>query len=130
MSPLQQAVLDQLGIEDPESEDSKGTLEDISSHGADAGWAGFTYYSDTVDFFKYNRSKIVKAVEEMADGIGEQAVDMVRNFRCLGAADYSQADVARVMYGSLRPNNDTDDLVANALAWFALEEVARQLVDC
>ncbi len=35
-------------------------LRDVASHGADAGWAGFTYYTDTLRFFSDHKKDILK----------------------------------------------------------------------
>ena len=35
-------------------------LADCAKHGADGGFPGFTYYSDTLSFFRCNRKDIVK----------------------------------------------------------------------
>lgn len=127
---LVRAVVRQIG--------DKESLRDVANHGADGGFCGFTYYRDTVDFFKKNRKEIVDLVNQMADDLGESAADMVAGFNCLGGQGlkYNSSDndrrQARAEYlpsvyrclggGRL---TDEDDLVANALAWFALEKVAR-----
>lgn len=107
------AVIRQLGGRD--------SLRDVANHGADAGYPGFTYKADTVAFFRRHRATINALVERMADDLGELAIDMVRGFRCLGN-DYTQAEIARAMYGN---GGESCDTTQNALAWFALEEVAR-----
>ena len=115
----------------------KDSLQDIANHGIDGGFHGFVYYTDTVAFYKRNRKLIVAAIEEMADQLGEDPITMVENFNCLRVSspdhygsDYSQAqhkhdlhsEVIRTLYGRMR---EDDTQVANALAWFAGEEVAR-----
>lgn len=70
----------------------KDRLEDVARHGADAGYPGFTYYSDTG---------------------AAKAEYLPSVYRCLGGGRLT----------------DEDDIVANALAWFAAEEVARALFD-
>lgn len=106
------------------------SLEDVANHGAAGGFPGFTYYKDTVAFFKKHRKAIVAIVERMADDFGESPVDMVAGFNCLGGRDdrkeYVQS-VCRCLYGCRLTDDDTN--VANALAWFALEEVARVFCD-
>lgn len=108
---------------------------DAGEHGADASWPGFTYYSDTVAFFKKNRADILELVNEMASDLGENPVDMVARFNCLGGrvaklagsariAEYYPS-VSRCLYGGRLTDEDTN--VANALAWFALEEIGRWL---
>lgn len=117
---LSEAVIEQLG--DDES------LPDIASHSADAGWNGFTYYKDTVAFFKANRRAICARLREDAQefGIGT-ALEMLKGFNCLkGRWDADMEDSAmRCLSGAAI--TDADDTVANALAWYALEEIAREL---
>jgi len=123
--PLAKAVLNQLG----------GGVEAIQSakeageHGADAGWPGFTYYSDTCAFTKGHRRAIAEAVEEMAEQLGEDPIRMVKGFNCLDKNTTTRA-VAVALYGGRARNGDDEATqVENALAWFALEEVGRALED-
>ena len=137
---LIQAVIDQLG----DLDSLEGTLADIRNHGVDGGFPGFTYTSDCVEFFVAHRADIVALVKQMADDTGEPALEMVCCFNCLGGhvrnagekasahirkavLEYSES-VGRCIYGA--PLTDDDDQVANALAWFAAEEVARAFEDC
>lgn len=133
---LTRAVIRQTGREN---------LEEIAQHGCDGGFAGFTYHTDTVAFFKRNRSSIVALVEEMASDMGESPMNMVAGFQCLAGrslkrgSDYDgkiarendaklkeyMPSVARCLYGGRITEEDTN--VANALAWFAAEEIAREL---
>ncbi len=137
---LIRAVIRQLG--------GTESLEDIRTHGVDGGFAGFTYYSDTVEFFKKHRHDIAALVKSMADDLGEQPLEMVCMFGCLGGqslrhggrfdeesrrkavrdavSEYGES-VGRCLYGGRL--TDEDDIVANALAWFAAEEVARAFED-
>lgn len=131
----------------------KESLPDVLRGGADAGFCGFTYYSDTVAFFKRNRQDICNLAESMAQELGENPVDMVAGFQCLAGRDISarraghgtwipdsqkeqerrQAlseylpSVSRCLYGGRLTDEDTQ--AANALAWFALEEVAQAMCD-
>lgn len=138
---LIRAVLRQLGG----GRDAIETLSDVNRGGADAGFAGFTHHSDTVAFFKKNRKEIVALAEQQADDLGENVAEMVASFRCLAGRRLKRdrtdgfdhrttahnrailneymPSVARCLYGGRLTDDDTD--VANALAWFALEEVAR-----
>jgi hypothetical protein len=67
--------------------------------------------------------------ESMAEDMGVNVLDMIGGFNCLGYYDHKTSrwtdkeghrTVAETFYG-----RKTDDLVANALAWFAAEEVCR-----
>ena len=98
-------------------------LKEVARHcNASAGWPGFTYYSDTIAFFKRHRAAIVSAVKEMADDMGQDVVSFVASFQCLDDDSETRDEIGRALYGRLRPD---DTQVPNALAWFALEESAR-----
>lgn len=121
----------------------KENLEDIARHGVDGGFAGFTYYSDTIKFFKRQRKEICFLVHNMAEQIGEMPVQMVAGFNCLAggkrsaSAEFERAfakaaaeycpSISRCLYGGRLTEEDTN--VANALAWFAAEEVARAMTE-
>ena len=115
---LIRGVLRQLGG-GPEAID---TLRDVVRGGADAGYGGFTYTRDTVAFFRRYRSEIVALARSMADDLGEDVSQMVAGFRCLNGAE-DLPSINRCLYGGRLTREE--DNVANALAWFALEEVAR-----
>jgi len=108
-------------------------LEDITRCGAAGGFPGLTYHTDTVAFFRRHRKAIVALVESTADDMGETPLDFVAGFQCLGGSvktvnqrqnhrEYYPA-VSRCLYGGRVDDSCTD--VANALTWFAAEEVAR-----
>jgi len=106
----------------------RDAIQDVNAHGIDGGFSGFIYTADTVAFFKRHRKAICSLVSQAADDMGETAVDMVCRFNCLAGRDSSQFDefrpsVARCIYGGR--TTDDDDVVMNALAWFAAEEVCR-----
>lgn len=103
----------------------KESAQDITEHGAAAGFGQFVYYADTCAFYARNRGLIGALVSEMADSLGEDPLNMVQGFNCLGK-DYTLEEVGETLYG---PKNKHQTQVANALAWFALEEVARSFVD-
>lgn len=118
-STLKNAVIRQIG--------DKESLRDVMNHGADAGYPGFTYYVDTIAFFRRQKKNIVKLAEEMAADFGEDVLKMVAGFRCLDG-NFTASEVAKVMYGPWR-DDDAHTMIANALAWFACEEVARDIYD-
>jgi len=151
MNPrLVKAVLENLS-DDPE--DAMQSLKDVAKHGAEGGFPGFTYYTDTVEFYKRNKRAIVKLLQEEADASEQDPVQMVRNFNCVGE-DYSPSEISKVLYGATPRQRkrseeavwkeviaDLGDIVhgkparsqkkaadvtpiANCLAWFALEAVA------
>ena len=67
------AVIRQLG--------GKYRLADIYLHGVDGGYPGFTYYTDTVAFYKRHKTAINALVMEQADELGEDPVQMVLRWR-------------------------------------------------
>ena len=115
------ATIRQLGGRD--------SLEDVYNHGASGGYCGFTYYNDTSAFFKRNKAEILSLVGSMARELGEQPAAMVASFGCLKIKP-DDSEGMREVYRCLdgRVNRD-DTQVCNALAWFALEEVARAMCE-
>lgn len=109
---------------------NQNTLEELeavnrASAGAAAGFIGFTYYDDTVAFWRKNRAKIIALMNEEAEAIGyESAFEMVRGFRSLEEA--TTDETARALYG--RFNEDLTQIY-NSFAWHALEAVAYRFGD-
>ncbi len=103
----------------------KEMAEDVTNHGADGGFHGFIYYVDTCRFYAVNRASILAQVRTLAEELGEEPMIMVQGFRVL--RDSTEEEIGLTMYGN---KNQHDTQVANALAWFALEETARAFVDC
>ena len=118
---LIRAVVRQLG--------DRSYLEDVYNHGADAGFPGFTYYNDTTPFWKRNRKEITALVMSMASELGEDPAAMVAGFNCLKIqpSDFEEMQDIYSALGNGQPSDDST--VPNALAWFALEEVARAMVE-
>ena len=105
----------------------KEMAEDVTNHGADSGFSGFTYYADTVKFAERNKSAILQACRDMASDLGESgAYSMIAGFNCLKDLELSGDAVADTIH-----NKRSEDYtqVMNALAWFALEEVSRSYCD-
>lgn len=97
---------------------------DISKHGIAGGFSGWIYYTETCDFYAKNQSTIINLVECQSDEYGYQsAQDMVKGFRSL---DATLSEICYTLHGN---KHQHDTQVANALAWFAAEEVARSFVD-
>lgn len=103
----------------------KEMAQDVASHGANVGFGNFIYYSDTVAFTKRNRKHIVELLQDQSGDFGYDSIyAMISNFGCLNG-DYSPEEIAESFYR----NNDARVQVYNALSWYALEEVARAVVD-
>lgn len=108
---LRSAVIDQIGGD-------VAALADVAEHGANTGTTGFTYYSDTVEFFDANRGAILDLVKETASEMGESLIPFIRSFGCI---DATEDEVCGVLWEGV-----DDAPVKNGLAWFALEAVAHR----
>jgi len=96
----------------------------VVAHGADAGFGKFIYYTDTVAFYGRNRAAINRMAADIASDIGEGgAIDLIASFDCI-KGDFTVEEIAATMYGD---KSRMDTQIANALAWFALEEVSISL---
>lgn len=119
---LTAAVLEQLG---GDSDETRNTLREVAEHSADAGWTGFTYYSDTLAFFAANKAAIIARLKEDGVEFGQDPLAIVAGFGCLKGLKLSHTDIAEAIY---RPGESEHfQTVRNALAWYALEEIAREL---
>jgi hypothetical protein len=97
---------------------------DITNHGISGGFSGWIYYTETCEFYAKYQALIVELVERQSDEFGySSAQDMVKSFR---SCDATLSEIGYTLYGTKRQH---DTQVANALAWFAAEEVARSFVD-
>jgi hypothetical protein len=103
------------------------TLADVSNHGADAGFSGFTYYNETSTFFDKHRALILEHLNNEYSEIGYKSIlEMIASFNCL--KDCSQDEIARVLYKDTKNlDNNTVAVIKNGLAWYALESVAYHL---
>jgi len=105
----------------------KGSASDIVNHGADSGFSGFTYYGDTVPFAKRNKKAILASLLRLANDLGEPgAYTVIAGFNCLKESSINVDGVVEAIHN---PNHEDHSIVMNALAWYALEEVARAVVD-
>ena len=130
MNTLKQAVIEQLGYNEDDLdqtsvcyEELTGTLSDIANYGVNGGFYGFTYYTDTIKFFDDNRELILRELSSFADELGESVTDMVRGFPFLNDDGETHQEIDNVLM-SLTDNDDTQ--VKNALAWWAAEHIAYQ----
>lgn len=100
------------------------SAKDVTEHGADGGFHGFIYYTDTVPFARRNRESILQACREMAQDLGEPgAYSLIAGFNCLKMLPDDVADAIG------NPRHAQNAEVLNALAWYALEEVSRSYCD-
>lgn len=118
------AVYEQLGCDD--EEEFFRIASDVMTPcgcGANAGFTGFIYYSDTVEFYLQNRDSIRGLLNKaVSDGIGyNSAVEMVSHFNDCEDL-YSMDEIGMALYDP----QEHDDLTTlyDTLAKYALEEVA------
>ena len=105
-------------------ESFKESAQDVAENGADAGFSGFIYYNETVPLAKRHKKAILTYAKQLTREIGEgNEFDMIAGFNCL---KMEAGEVAEAIYN---PRSEERTQVFNALAWFALEEVARAYVD-
>lgn len=96
----------------------------IANNGVAGGFSGWIYYIETCEFYAKNQQLIVDMVEKQADEYGYQsAQDMIKGFRSL---DSKMSEIGYTLYGT---KHQHDNYIANALAWYAAEEVARAYAD-
>ena len=119
---LTQAVITQLGS----GEDALHSLKDIALHGADGGFTGFTYTEECVTFFNENRQDILHLAENMADELGQNLLDMIQDFKCIGPA-YSTSEIGKALWDKSDDDKNATRTIQNGMAWFAAEEIAREL---
>ena len=96
---------------------------DVMNHGADGGYHGFIYFTDTVSFVKRHKAAILDSCKQMADDLGEDVYTMIGGFNCLKISPMEAAEAIH------NPRSDERGTVFNALAWYALEEVSRSYAD-
>ena len=99
----------------------KETAQDVANHGANAGFSGFIYYTETVEFAKKFRPEIVKLAKAQSVEFGTNTAELVQGFNCLRGA-YDLDEIGTALYGR---KAEGEDEIYNALAWYALEEVCR-----
>jgi hypothetical protein len=119
------AVITQLDCEDDEL---NSTMADIANHGAAAGFSGFIYYKETCKFARDNMAAIYRQVKDDAADLGVDPLKMVAGFGCLHG-EFPAFEIASVIHNDIDDatrNDGADTAILNALAWYALESVARR----
>jgi hypothetical protein len=109
------AVIRQLGGRD--------SLEDICTHGVSGGFTGFIYYTDTVAFSKRNKAQILARLRDDAGDMGAANVwELLAGFGCFKGMTQD-----KIVEGFYEASSDHRQAVYNGLAWYAAEEIAREL---
>jgi hypothetical protein len=103
--------------------DFKEMARDVANHGADGGFSGWIYYTETAKFATRHKAEILEMAKQMADDMGEPLYKMIGGFNCLKISEDQAAEAIHNPRSADRTN------VMNALAWFALEEVSRSYSD-
>lgn len=109
------AVINRIGLE---------SVNEVINHGADSGFNGFIYYSDTHKFALKYRKQIIEMLKMQAEDFGTPVMEMVKGFGvfrnpCFDSQD--ETDFYNYMGGG-KPEQGT---LTNVMAWYALEEVCR-----
>jgi hypothetical protein len=101
-----------------------GNLADCSKHGADGGFSGFFYHSETIAFFLHNRKDIIKNLELTAEALGTDLIKMIQGF---GVFRYTTPPttgaIGKALWDTGRVQESLTELY-NVFAWFCLEEVS------
>lgn len=99
----------------------KENILEIVKHGAGYGVPGFIYTEDTVEFFKRHRTEIM----EMLNDFSENLYRTVKIFVPLRSVSFSEKEFYDAVYLN---EGENKDIIQDALAWFALEEIANKFV--
>ena len=113
---LSRAVVKQFG----RWTDFKDSASDITFYGAGGGVSGFIYYDDTVAFYEANRGNIHALARQIMDEHGE--LRALSEFIVSFTDDLEAWQVEDALIEG--ESNEDYITVANALAWFALEQTA------
>ena len=90
----------------------KDEIRGLAEHGADAGWPGLTYYSDTCELYDQFKSEIWEALVQDSEEFGCKCVfEFMTSFR-------------------EAPSVLTVESFKNLMTWYIAERTARKLVDC
>lgn len=88
----------------------KEELRDLAQYGANTGWPGLTYYTDTCKLYAKYKDEIWELLCQSADNFGQTPLQAVAGFN--GAKHVSDSATFE-----------------NLMVWFAAEEYARQLTE-
>jgi sugar phosphate isomerase/epimerase len=116
---------DPLHATSREFKELSGIFMDCSNHGADTGFSGFIYYSETRAFFKENQQDIARHMEKTAAEMGTDIITMVQGFGVFRYDDKpTPSEIGKALWGN---SDNYPELMHlhNVFAWYALEEVSR-----
>lgn len=94
-----------------DDEEANDTLRDIARHGADAGWPGLTWYTDTTKLYQEHADEIWEALYEDAQDLhlGDGPTNVIKLISNFGGATNVGSAVQ----------------FENLLVWYMAERVAR-----
>lgn len=98
----------------------KNHASDICNYGANGGFNGFIYYTDTLAFTKRNHALIIELLNSVSDDMGVNALELLNGFNC-----FKDMKEHEIFDGLMNSKSDDRTTIYNGLAWFALEEVSR-----
>ena len=122
MTTLKEAYNEIIESNLNEPEERKTYLQDLTQHGAISGMVGgLIYYHETTQFFNEHRDEILAMLKEIKaeSGLDEKGL--------FGDKWNDWEDLLEEEADDLDPLADTNN--QNLLAWFAVEELARQELD-
>lgn len=100
------------------------TLTQCSLKGASAGFTGFSFLSDTIDFFIKNRSDIITNLEYSAKECGSDIFSLIQNFGIFRKNNKpSLTDIGKALWDNSH-NYLEYDYLYNIFTWYALEEIS------
>lgn len=85
-------------------------LQDIQKHGCAGGFSGITCYYETTALYNQFQEEIWERVVDLAEDFGKTPLELIAEF---GGAD----------------NVECEGTFKNLLVWFAVEEIANELVE-
>jgi hypothetical protein len=83
-------------------------IRDIAQHGADSGWPGLTYYTDTCKLYNRFKEEIWEMLLEDAENLGQNVFEVIASFG--GAKSVGSAEQFE-----------------NLMTWYAAERIAQDL---
>ena len=104
--------------------------EDVARYGITGGYSGFSYYTDTEEFYTDNRDVIIEWLKNYRESIGidDNLVSFVAGFNSMKQSGFSADEIGELIY-SKDEELETDAIFANNMAWAAGEEVCRGYSD-
>lgn len=108
----------------------KEATEDVNRSGADAGFSGFIYYTETHAFALKYRKEIIELLKYSAESIGYSGgvFEMVKGFGVFRNPGFDSKD-EQDFYNYMGGGKVEQGTLTNVMAWFALEEVCRMFED-